>query len=157
MFEKMWYSFIIILIILNGSFVAMSYLSIDQTGTKTLGDVWGMSNVIDVNATNNIFMNNINVGTTIPDTNVEASSSTNDNIDVFKSLLFGVGTFIGGAIALINFMIQALFGYFFWLDFLLNPLWHPLVAAMNGMLKLVFFIIEVVGIISFTKEFFILR
>jgi len=156
MFEKMWYTFIIILIILNGSFIAMSYIPVDGAGSRTLGDVWGIQTVADMNAVNNIF-GDYTSGTTLPDTNVTAGLATSENIDIFRSLLFGAGAFVGGALALISFMIQALFGYFYWIDFLLNPLWHPLVGAMNVMLKTVFFIIEVVGIVTFTKEFFLFR
>jgi len=156
MFEKMWYSFIIIIIILNGCFIAMSYMPVDGNGTRTLGDVWGVQTIMDMNGINNVF-GDYTAGTTLPDSNITAGLATSENIDVFRSLLFGAGTFIGGALALISFMIQALFGYFYWIDFLLNPLWHPVVAAMNVMLKTIFFIVEVVGIISFTKEFFLLR
>jgi hypothetical protein len=158
MFENMWYSFMVILLLSNGLFVAISFLPADQAGTRTLGDVWGTDIVTDMNGTINIFGNQINVGTNFStDTNTEATTGTSDKVDIFKTFLFGIGSAIGAAATLINFMGQVLFGYMLWLDMLLNPAWHPMVAALNGVLKIVLFLIEVVGLISFTKGFFIFR
>jgi len=158
MFENMWYSFMIILLLLNGTFVAVSTLPVTQNGSMTFGESWGVQKVIDMNATINIFGNQIPLGTNVAvDTNVEATTSSSDKVDVFKSFLFGVGSAIGAAVGLMNFMVQALFGYFYWLDMLLNPAWHPIIAALNAVLKIVFFMIEVVGLISFAKGFFIFR
>jgi hypothetical protein len=158
MFENMWYTFMLVLLILNGTFVAISFLPVTQDNSMTLGDVWGTDIIKDMNGTINIFGNQFSLGTNVNvDVNSEATTSEDGKVDIFKSFLFGAGTLIGGAAALMNFMAQALFGYFFWLDFLLNPMWHPIVAGLNLMLKTVFFIIEIVGLVSFAKGFFIFR
>lgn len=160
MFENIWYTFMVILIVINGFFVAMSFLPVSSDGLTTLGDTWGYTwgnNIIgDMNGSINVFKNQYdkNLGTNIPvDTNTEATTSSTDKIDPFSSLLFAAGT----AFAMLGFMANILFGYFLWLDVLLNPAWHPLVGTLNVMLKCVFFLIEIVGIIGFAKGFFIFR
>jgi hypothetical protein len=158
MFENMIYPFMAILLLMNGLFIAVSFMPAHQVGAETLGDVWGTSIIADMNGTMNIFGTQFPTAASIvSDTNTEATTNEATKVDVFQGILFGVGTFIGGAISLVNFMTQALFGYWFWLDFLLNPVWHPLVGALNIMLKTVFFLIEIVGIVSFAKGFFIFR
>jgi len=148
----------IILLLGNGFFVAMSYLPADQVGNRTLGDVWGTDIVRDMNGTLSIFGNQLPIGTNFNvDTNTEATTGSSDKVDIFKSFLFGVGASIGAAATLINFMGQILFGYMLWLDFLLNPAWHPIVAGLNSVLKIVLFLIEIVGLIGFAKGFFIFR
>ena len=161
-FEKMIYPFMVIIIIMNSMFIGLSYMPTSPDATTTLGDVWGNKLITDMNGSLNVFGNSFELGSNISsDTNLEATIDPTDKIDAFTTLLFGamniIGTGIGGAFALLAFMAQALFGYFLWIDFLLNPAWHPLVAALNLGLKAVFFIIELVGIIEFAKGFFIFR
>lgn len=163
MIDNMWQTFMIILLIMNGMFVGLSYVPVTHdTPAKTLGDIWGVDKVTDMNATINVFGAQINIGTNIPiDSNTEATTNADSKVDAFKGFLFGIGNAIGAgigaALTLMKFMAQALFGYFLWLDILLNPAWHPLIGAMNLMLKTVFFLIEVIGLISFAKGFFIFR
>jgi len=163
-FEQMWFPFMAILLLLNGSFVAMSFLPATQGSTMTLGDVWGTNIVGDMNGTLNIFGTQIDQNMGIAqnnDTNTEATTDIQLKVDQFKNLLFGVSNAIGGAIGIafgvIKFFGQVLFGYFLWLDFLLNPAWHPLVGAMNLMLKTVFFLIEIIGLSAYARNFFVFR
>lgn len=162
MFENMWTSFLVILILVNGFFVATSFLTVSQDGT-TLGSVWGNDIVNDANSISGFFNNLINsgVGTNVnADTNVQATTSEETKVDVFKAILFGsniVGSAIGTGFAILGFLTQMLFGYFFWLDYLLNPAWHPLIGALNSMFKIIFFLIETMGIVNFAKGFFIFR
>ena len=166
MFENMFYTFMVILIIMNGMFIGMSFMPTTADGSITLADSWegfGGSNIIrDVNNNLNIFGDNFSLGTTVgSDTNLEATTDPTDKVNTFTTLLFGalniIGTGIGLAFALLKFMAGVLFGYFIWIDFLLNPAWHPLVFSLNIGLKSVFFLIEAVGIITFAKGFFIFR
>lgn len=157
MFENMIYSFMLILILLNGTFIAVSTLPVTQDGSVTFADSWGIQKVIDINSSINIFGSQIPITAVVVDTNTEATTTENEKVDVFKAILFGIGTAVGAAVNLINFMYAVLFGFNYWLDMLLVPSWHPLVAALNTMLKVVFFIISIVGIVNFAKGFFIFR
>ena len=159
-FESMWYSFMIILLLLNGSFVAMSFLPVTQDGSVTLAHTWGSDTVGDMNSLLNVFGGQIdrNMCITAIDSNALATTDSQQNIFAFKNLIFGglnaIGGAIGVAFAVVSFFGQVLFGYFFWLDYLLNPLWHPLIGVMNLTLKSVFFLIEVVGLAAFARSFF---
>ena len=158
MFENMIYPFMAILLLMNGLFIAASFLPTDQSNTTTLGDIWGTKIVGDMNSTINIFGTQFPTAASVKvDTNTEATTNESTKVDVFQAILFGIGTFVGGAVALVNFMTQALFGYWFWLDFLLKPTWGPLVGAINIVLKTIFFLIEIVGLVGFAKGFFIFR
>jgi len=156
MFENIIYPFMVILLIMNGSFVAMSFLPVTADGSMTLADVWDKNAVHDMNSTLNIFGDQFNIVKDIPtDSNTEATTDSTTVFDPLRNFVFGIanaiGTGIGAAFALMKFMGTIFFGYFFWLDMLLNPLWHPLVAGMNLMLKTIFFVITLVGLVSFTK------
>ena len=155
MFEKYWYIFMIILIIINGSFLALSYMPSNEAGTSTMATVWsdpmfgGGNMVSDTNNTLNIFSTQIDRVEPV-DENTLATTTESTDLDIFQS----IGFIVGGAISFFSFMQAILFGYFGWIDYLLNPAWDGvvgigLVGAMNAMLKIIFFIIEIVGLIFF--------
>ena len=163
-FETMWFPLMALLLLFNGSFVAMSYLSVSQTNSATLSDTWGANFVFDMNKPIVVFNTQLDKNLGIAqDSNAptEATTDISIKIDSFKNLLFGTLGAIGGAVgiafAVLKFFGQILFGYMFWIDYLLVPAWHPLVAAMGLMLKLFFFIVEIIGLSSYAKSFFVFR
>jgi hypothetical protein len=166
-FENMFFPFMALLLLMNGMFLAMSYVSVTQDNSQTLGDVWnGQQNgfVQQVGDTTMIFKNQLDNNLGIaqgPDTNTQATTDIQTKVDAFKNVLFGIpgavmGAF-GVATTVLSFFGQVLFGYIRWIDFLVNPAWGIVAMTLGLMLKTVIFLIEIIGLSAYARSFFIFR
>jgi len=152
-FQNYWYVFMVILLLINGSFLALSFMPATPDGSTTMGDVWGgygtslnPTPLYDMNDTINIFGIQMDKNQTV-DANVLATTTQQTDLDIFSV----IGFIVGQAIAMLSLFKEVLFGYFLWIDFLLNPAWGGMVATMGMALKTIFFLFEIFGIISFVN------
>ena len=166
-FENMMVTITLLLFFLNGIFIFATDLPGDQTGVNKIQlgispkDINDMNNRIN----NLLIQTDILTGPKDINSNVSASSAPKGYLALFQPWLFSVldtATFgIAGAAAntfslfgtILTLFGATFFGYLFWLDLLIPPLSSGLIA-LNAILKVFLFIVQMLGIFDYVFKGF---
>lgn len=149
-FNQLFIVYLMFLFGINILFGALSTLPGDQYGRSFLFS--DISTNSDFNRSINTYVETINKDLNTPlsrDTNVEIQTEPND----MSAVLFNIGNQItGGGLGILvklkDFLIQMLFGYAIWIDYFLNPKWHPFMFYIGTLIKAVISIIQIYAIVS---------
>jgi len=160
---------IVMLMVANTMFLFMSYLPSDVQGNTNYSfgiDADQKTQFEDnANAISGDF-NNLQAQTQIQ--SGSASVLQSDIPEPLKTLLYGLniaGETVGGAISTaiqtvslltlgLKYLFMAFFGYFFWIDFFINPAMGTAWVFFGLALKSIIFIVQLLGIANFVLPMF---
>jgi len=142
----------ILLVFINSMFLFTGTLPNGNGGYMDFGIT--QSQREDMNAFNQSFldMNESLLGPNVDgDGLVTASTQDKGYLTLFLETLFSVGGLVGGVISIIG---SIFFGFVFWIDIFVNPVWFPGLIYLNLLFKSFFIIVQLVAIFYFIKEMF---
>lgn len=155
-YSQMIYPFLILLFFINGMFLFTMGMPANQEGTKTLqmGFDQNGASYTHLYATTTGFLNDTNILLKPPqgDYNVTSFSQSRNYPESQKNWIFGLGEIIGLFGTLMNYLINLVFGYWFWIDYFLWP--GTILSLIAIPIKFFFFFIQMYGVLSVVLSIF---
>lgn len=146
--------FVIFLIAINAMFMAAGTLP----GGQFAGDAKLFSSITDNNSMHDYmtsYITDVNGNITAMHTPSDSNSNvvvSTTGIDVtaiiFNILNGATGGGLGYVVTLVNWFLQLAFGYGVWIDYFLNPAWHPFFFYAGGILKGFFLVVQLYAIVA---------
>jgi len=169
-YENMMVTITIFLFFVNVGFLFTAFLPGTQIGDGTLLNVGiSSSDINDMNNKINNVLNSSSVfkpGDADTDTSVNVTGQQKGYLTLFQDWLFGAldtvtlglsttafntASILGTVISLIG---ATFFGYLFWIDLFINPMWGSGFAIMGAGIKIFFFIVQAMWLFSIIMQVF---
>jgi len=160
---------IILLMVANAMFLFMSYLPSDMQGNANYS--FGINDTDKATFEDNATLiggdfNNLQTQTQVKSGSASVAESTIP--EPLKTLLYGLnlaGETVGGTLSAgvqafsfvavgLKYLLMAFLGYWFWIDFFINPLWGTAWFFLGLAIKSAIFIIQIFGVANFVLPMF---
>jgi len=169
-YENIMVTITIFLFFTNAVFLFAAFLPGTQDGSGTPIDIGLSAN--DINDMNNKINGIINASDVFKPDKIDVNSALNvsgaqkNYLLIFQNWLFssldaatlGLSTSVLGNISILGTIITyfgaTFFGYLFWIDFFVNPLWGPGFFAIGAIFKVFFFIVQAMWLFQIIYQMF---
>jgi len=169
-YENIMVTITLFLFFTNAVFLFAAFLPGTQDGSGGRLDI-GMS-AVDINDMNNKITGILGYGDIFKPDTIDISSAVDvtgeqkDYLTLFQEWLFGsldtatlgLSTKVIGGISILGTVISlfgaTFFGYLFWIDFFINPLWGPGFWAIGAIFKVFFFMVQAMWLFDIIYKMF---